>query len=136
MDTWIWIVIAVVALLVLVALFARMRGGGDRKLEKQREEARELRREAQQRMGAAGQKEAAAEQEAELARRQREAAEDAMRRANEVDPDVPDVDNAHRGERTSDPDTVREYDTDRTGAHAADDVDEVDEVERRRDRDL
>ena len=55
MDTWIWIVIAVVALLVLVALFARMRGGGDRKLEKQREEARELRREAQQLMGAAGQ---------------------------------------------------------------------------------
>jgi hypothetical protein len=43
-------------------------------------------------MGTAGEREAAAKQEAERARREREAAEDALRRADDVDPDVPDVD--------------------------------------------
>ena len=60
MDTWVWIVIGAVAILVLVlgALILR-RNTGARQLDRKRAEAGELRQEAQQRMGAAGQREAA-----------------------------------------------------------------------------
>jgi hypothetical protein len=93
MDAWVWIVIAVVAILVLVlAALTLRRNTGARRLDKKRAEAGELRQEAQQRMGTAGQREAAAKQEVEGARREREAAEETLRRADDVDPDVPDVD--------------------------------------------
>jgi hypothetical protein len=91
-DTWVWIVIAVAVLVVLVLLFALRGRMGSRRVERKREHADELRHEARQRMGSAGEREATAQQEAERARREREAAEDALRRADEVDPDVPDAD--------------------------------------------
>ena len=76
---------------VLVALAMRLRGNtGARRLDKKRAEAGGLREEAQQRLGTAGQREAAAKQEAEWARREPEAAEDALRRADDVDPNDPD----------------------------------------------
>lgn len=97
MDTLVWIVIAVVAIvgLVIAALILR-RNTGARRLDRKRAEAGELRQEAQQRMGTAGQREAAAKQELEGASREREAADDALRRADDVDPDVPDVTDAER----------------------------------------
>lgn len=92
MDTWVWIVIAAVALAVLVLLVAVFRRNtGTRQLDKKRAQAGELRQEAQQRMGTAGEREAVATQETERARREREAAGEALRRADDVDPDVPDV---------------------------------------------
>jgi len=95
MSTWVWIVVVVVAIVVVAGLvLALRRNTGSRKLDRRRAEAGELRQEAQQRMGTAGQREAAAEQEVEGARREREAAEDALRRADAVDPDVPDVPDA------------------------------------------
>lgn len=97
MDTLVWIVIAVLAIvgLVIVALILR-RNTGARRRDRKRAEAGELRQEAQQRMGTAGQREAAAKQELEGARRERDAADDALRRADDVDPDVPDVTDAER----------------------------------------
>jgi type II secretory pathway pseudopilin PulG len=92
MDTWVWIVIAAVAILVLVVALTVRRNTGARRLGKKRAEAGGLRQEAQQHMGTAGRREAAAKQEVEGARREREAAEDALRRADDVDPDVPEVD--------------------------------------------
>ncbi len=47
-------------------------------------------------MGTAGRREATAKQEVEHARREREAADDALRRADDVDPDVPDVPDVDR----------------------------------------
>ena len=91
MSSWVWIVVVVVAIVIVGGLALTLRRNtGSRKLARQRAEAAELRQEAQQRMGTAGQREAAAEQEVEGARREREAAEDALRRADAVDPDVTD----------------------------------------------
>jgi flagellar biosynthesis/type III secretory pathway M-ring protein FliF/YscJ len=91
MPTWLWIVIAAAALLLLVLLVWGGRRGRERRLGKKRSEAAELRTEAQQRLGQAGQREAVAQQEAERARRERLVAEDAARRADDIDPDTPDV---------------------------------------------
>jgi flagellar biosynthesis/type III secretory pathway M-ring protein FliF/YscJ len=92
MDT-VWVVIAAGAIVVLIAVALILwRNTGTRRLEKKRAQAGELRQEAQRRMGTAGQREAAARQEMKGARREREAAEDALRRADDVDPDVPEVD--------------------------------------------
>ena len=93
MDTWVWIVIAGVAVLgIALAAFVVRQNTGTRRLDKQRAEAGKLRQEAQQRMGTAGRREAAAKQEVEGARRERQAADDALRRADDVDPDVPEDD--------------------------------------------
>ncbi|MBW3593130.1 MAG: hypothetical protein KY396_05510 [Actinobacteria bacterium] len=82
--------VAVIAVLV-IAFFAA-RKGRERNVEKKREEAGSLRQDAEQRRAVAGEREARAEQEAERAARERAAAREDIRRAEDVDPDVPDVD--------------------------------------------
>jgi Tfp pilus assembly protein PilO len=100
MPTWLWIVIAVVVVLLVLALaFLAVRKGREKRVEKKRGEAHELRLEAEDRLAQAGRREAVAEQEAERARRERAAAQDAIVRAEDVDPDVPDsgADESTRG---------------------------------------
>ena len=88
MDTWIWIVIAVVlALVVLGALFVVPRWR-ERSLEQKRTEASALRDRARVRVEKAEQREALAQEQAQEARRHREAAEATAQRADEVDPDA------------------------------------------------
>jgi FtsZ-interacting cell division protein ZipA len=92
MDTWVWIVIAVVvALVVLGALFVVPRWR-ERSLEAKRTEASALRDRARIRVEKAEQREALAEEQAQEARRHREAAEATVQRADEVDPEVKDDD--------------------------------------------
>ena len=93
MDTWVWILIAVIVVVVLLAIaIPAIKKGRERKVEQKREEATTLRQEAEERLAVSGQREAKAQQEAERAARERAAAEENIRRAEEVDPDVPDVD--------------------------------------------
>jgi uncharacterized protein HemX len=89
METWMWIVIAVVAVLVVAGVaFLVVQRSGERKVEQKREEAEGLRHEAEERRAQAGRREATAEQEARRAERERAASEDALSRADEIDPDV------------------------------------------------
>ena len=81
-----------VVLLVLALVLLVVRKGREKRVEKKRSEAEELRLEADDRFEQAGRREAIAEQEAERARRERAVAEDAIERANDVDPDLPDYD--------------------------------------------
>ena len=98
MDSWIWILIAIVALVVLAALLLGGRKARDKRvqqqLEERRTEATGLRDEAQERLREAGEREARAQQEAERARRERAAGEAALQRAEDVDPDSPDWDDS------------------------------------------
>ena len=72
MSTWVWIVIAVAAaLIVLVALFFALTRGRERRLERKRGRADELRLEAGQRLSRAERREAAARQEAERVEHER-----------------------------------------------------------------
>jgi FtsZ-interacting cell division protein ZipA len=88
MDTWVWIVIAVVVgLVILGALFVLPRWR-ERSLEQKRTEAATLRDRARVRVEKAEQREALAEEQAREARQHREAAEATAQRADEVDPDV------------------------------------------------
>jgi len=90
MDTWVWILIAVVAaLVVLGALFVVPRWRA-RSLEQKRTEASSLRDRARIRAEKAEQREALAEEQAQEARRHREAAEATAQRADEIDPDKDD----------------------------------------------
>ena len=88
-STWLWVVLAIAAIVVVAVVLLGATKGRQRRVEKKREEAAELRQEAQERVSGAGRREAVAQQEAERARREREAAEEAARRADEIDPDVP-----------------------------------------------
>jgi predicted Holliday junction resolvase-like endonuclease len=99
MSPWVWIVLAVGVILVVVLAAIVWKGSRDRQLEEDRAEAAELRTEAEERYAEAGRREATAEQEALRARREREAADDAIRRAEDVDPDV-DLGDADSGEKT------------------------------------
>lgn len=91
MDTWLWILVGVFAVLVVVVVaIGVVQRAGMRHLQERREEAQRLRSESVQRLSEAERLEAVAKQEAERARRERVAAEEALDRAAEVDPDVPD----------------------------------------------
>jgi Sec-independent protein translocase protein TatA len=91
MPTWIWILIAVAAVVILALLILpALRKSRERRLEKKRGEARELRQEAEQRLSRAGEQEALGQQQIERARRERSAAENAVVHAEDVDPDAPD----------------------------------------------
>ena len=97
MPTWLWIVIGIAAFVVLVAIALPVgRRARDRRVAQKRTQAQELRDEAQRRLATAGQREAVAQQQTERARRERGAAEEAARRAADVDPDVPDAPAAPR----------------------------------------
>jgi flagellar biosynthesis/type III secretory pathway M-ring protein FliF/YscJ len=86
MDTWVWILIIVGVVLILAGLAYFMTR--DRREGRKREEADGLRHQAEDRRAEAGRREAVAEAEAERARREREASDEALHRADEVDPDV------------------------------------------------
>jgi flagellar biosynthesis/type III secretory pathway M-ring protein FliF/YscJ len=95
MDAWVWIVLAVIAVLVIAGIVFAATRGRQRRLESRREEASALRDRAEMRTEQAEQRAAAAEQRrreadahAEEAKREREAADAAARRADELDPDV------------------------------------------------
>jgi len=90
MDAWVWIVIAVAAVVVIGVLILSARKARQRRLESKRGEARELRTQAQVTAERAEHRAATADELAERARVERGEAEAAARRANEVDPDVED----------------------------------------------
>jgi flagellar biosynthesis/type III secretory pathway M-ring protein FliF/YscJ len=71
METWVWVVIAVAAVLVLIALFFALTRGRERRFERKRARADELRQEAGQRLSQAERREAAARQEAERVEHER-----------------------------------------------------------------
>src|SRR4051794_2540201 len=88
MSLWVWIaVVAGVALLIW--LVVALVGTPKRRRAAQREKAAELRREAEEKLTSAAQREVVVNQEEAAARREREAAEQAMRHADAVDPDLP-----------------------------------------------
>jgi flagellar biosynthesis/type III secretory pathway M-ring protein FliF/YscJ len=80
MATWIWIVIAVGAAIVLLALVFGARRGREQRMVQRREKAHELRQEAQRR-------EQRAEEHSQQAREERRHAEAVGSRADELDPD-------------------------------------------------
>lgn len=84
--------IVIALAVVVIAIFFAIRRGREKRVEQKRIEAGQLRDEAEERLARAGQREAVAQQEGERARRERAAAEDAVRRAEDVDPDVPSID--------------------------------------------
>ena len=88
MDTWLIIVIIVVAIVVIGVLAWAATRGRQRRLESKRVEAGELRQEAQSRAQRADERQALAEEQAEQARRERVEAESRLERADEVDPDT------------------------------------------------
>lgn len=90
MDTWLIVVLAVVAvLLVGVALWALSRSK-NRQVEERRVEATQHREKAELQSLRAREREAAAQEELDRARTEREVAQAHARRADEVDPEVDD----------------------------------------------
>jgi type II secretory pathway component PulM len=88
MATWIWILIAVGAALVLAIVLFGAWKGRERRLESKRTEAQGLRRQAEQQARRAQERSELADELAERARGERREAQVAARRAAEVDPDV------------------------------------------------
>jgi flagellar biosynthesis/type III secretory pathway M-ring protein FliF/YscJ len=88
MDAWVWIVIAVAAVLLVGLVIFAGRRARDRQIESKRVEAQELRQEAETRARRAEERELVAQEQAEQARRERSSAEEAAERARRVDPDV------------------------------------------------
>lgn len=102
MDTWLIIVLVIVALIVLGAVFVGMRRQKESKLTEQRVEAGEHREqaetrsrqaevaeaEAEERAARAKREQLAADEQAERAERERASAQELHERAREVDPDV------------------------------------------------
>jgi flagellar biosynthesis/type III secretory pathway M-ring protein FliF/YscJ len=87
MATWIWIVIAVGAVILLLALVFGARRGRERRIVQKREKAGELRQEAQERVQRAEERERIAEEHAQQARDEREQAAEVGARADKLDPD-------------------------------------------------
>ena len=90
MNTWIWIVIAVGALIVLGLLLVSGRKARERRLDSKREEASNLRRQAETKAQRAEHRASVAEELSQRATVERQEAVVAARRADEVDPDVDD----------------------------------------------
>jgi FtsZ-interacting cell division protein ZipA len=90
MATWVWILIAVGAAIVLGIVLYGAWKGRERRLESKRTEAQGLRRQAEQQSRRAEERSALADELAERARGERREAQVAARRADEVDPDVDD----------------------------------------------
>jgi Flp pilus assembly protein TadB len=87
MATWIWIVIAVAAVIVLAVAVFGGRRAKQRRVVKQREQAQTLREEAQQRHRTAKERENLAQELAERAKSERKAGDEAAAHAARVDPD-------------------------------------------------
>jgi FtsZ-interacting cell division protein ZipA len=90
MDTWVWILIAVGAVIIVGLVILAARKGRERRLESKRHEALELRREAQATEQRAEQRASVADELAERSQLERRQARAEAQRANEVDPDVDD----------------------------------------------
>jgi flagellar biosynthesis/type III secretory pathway M-ring protein FliF/YscJ len=88
MDVWIWIVIAVAAVIVLGLIVFAMRRARERRLEAKRQEAFELRQQAESKVLRAEHRTSVADELAERARKERREADLVAQRADEVDPDV------------------------------------------------
>lgn len=88
MATWVWIVIAVAALIVVGIVAVGAWKGRERRLESKRTEAQGLRRQAEQQSRRAQERSALADELADRAQGERQEAQVAGRRADEVDPDV------------------------------------------------
>lgn len=88
METWVWIVIAVAAVILVGLLILAARRAQQGRLENKRGEARELRQQAEATEQRAEHRAATADELAERAQTERREAEVAARRANEIDPDV------------------------------------------------
>jgi FtsZ-interacting cell division protein ZipA len=86
-DTWVWILLVVAAIVLIGAIYAGTRGR-ERRLEARREEAGTLRERSRMRADEAHRREQLAEEQAREAKREREAAETTAQRADELDPDV------------------------------------------------
>jgi hypothetical protein len=87
MDAWIWVVVAVAAVIVIAAIVwsTSMR---ERRYAKRRAEAQDLRREASAGYGRAQERQALADEQAARAENERVAAHQAAERAARVDPDT------------------------------------------------
>jgi flagellar biosynthesis/type III secretory pathway M-ring protein FliF/YscJ len=93
MASWVWIVIAVGALLVLAAIAFGVVRARNRRLEERREHAQELRQEAETHVQQAQEREQLAREHEERAREARKVAAEVGARADRVDPDreAPDL---------------------------------------------
>jgi biopolymer transport protein ExbB/TolQ len=87
MATWIWIVIAVAAVIVLAMIVFGGRLAKNRRVVQQREKAQELREEAKQRHRSAKERENLAQELADRAKAERKAGDEAAAHAVRVDPD-------------------------------------------------
>jgi flagellar biosynthesis/type III secretory pathway M-ring protein FliF/YscJ len=87
MATWIWIVIAGAAVVVLAALVFGARRAKDRRVAQQREQAQELRQEAERRHRSAKERESLSQELADRAKAERKAGDEAAAHAARVDPD-------------------------------------------------
>jgi uncharacterized membrane protein YccC len=87
---WVWIAIGVGVVLALVLALVVI-GTPTRRLEARRERAADLRREAEERLASAARREVVARQEEARSQSERIAGEQALRRADAVDPDIPDA---------------------------------------------
>ena len=87
METWVWILLVVAAIVLIGVIYGATRGR-ERRLEAKREEAGTLRERSRMRADEAHRREEFAEEQAREARREREAAETTAQRADELDPDV------------------------------------------------
>jgi len=90
MATWIWIAIAVGALILVALLALGGRKASERRVVKKREEARDLRQEAEVRTRRAEEREALAQEQADRAEVERREAAEVGARAAEIDPDTDD----------------------------------------------
>ena len=87
MATWIWIVIAIAAVVLLAVFVLGGRKAKNRRVVQQREKAKELRQEAQQRHRTAKERENLAQELAERAKAERKEGDKAAAQAARVDPD-------------------------------------------------
>jgi uncharacterized protein HemX len=88
MATWIWIVIAIAAVIGLAVIVLGGRKAKQRRVaNEQREEAQGLRQEAEQRHRSAKERESLSKELADRAKSEREAGDKAAAQAARVDPD-------------------------------------------------
>lgn len=90
MDTWLIVVLAVAAVLLVGAVLWALSRSKDRRLEERRVEAGEHREKAELQSLRAREREAAAQDELDRAENEREVAQAHARRADEIDPDADD----------------------------------------------
>jgi Flp pilus assembly protein TadB len=87
MATWIWIVIAATAVVVLAALIVGWQRGREKRLAQRREKAQALRQEAQQRHRTAKERESMAQELKERATAERKEGDKVAAHAAKIDPD-------------------------------------------------